>query len=537
MPTVATELAYLSGAALTGGYILLSAAEYFSKAFTHSHLTPYAPYLKISLAIILIPFYITFRKHHHYYRGARINGCQPTRVFPHKDPILGIDLLKIMLKAVKEHRILDTWDEHFAKYGKTHWENATGNWYLLTTEAENAKAILSSQFENFSILSTRQKTTDLILGPKSIFSANGAEWQHSRAIIRPSFVRNQLADLECTDRHVDNFLAKIPMDGSSFDIDKLLYWFTMDVSTDFMFGHCTNLLTTPDQQSLDFLEAFDSASFNATTRGRLGWITLFIPDSKFNAEIKTCHRFVEHHVSKALAKSGEKERPYVFLDEIIKSGASQKEISDQILSMILGGRDTSASTLSTLFYTLARRPDVVKKIRAEVSRLDGRRPSWEDLKDLKYLNMTVKETLRVWGPVSTNMRTANKDTVLPRGGGQDGKGPMFVPKGTDIRYSLHGIHHNKEFYGEDADEFRPERWEENLRPSWDYIPFSGGPRICIGQQFALTQMMYLLARVFQQFGNVEARSDKPMRHKVTTTMNMVDGCWIALEPLEGFEKN
>lgn len=65
--------------------------------------------------------------------------------------------------------------------------------------------------------------------------------------------------------------------------------------------------------------------------------------------------------------------------------------------------------------------------------------------------------------------------------------------------------------------------------SWDYIPFSGGPRICIGQQFALTQMSYLVARVFQEFRGVEARDELPMVQKLSTTISLLNGCWVSLK--------
>jgi len=70
--------------------------------------------------------------------------------------------------------------------------------------------------------------------------------------------------------------------------------------------------------------------------------------------------------------------------------------------------------------------------------------------------------LRLFPPLSTNSRACNKDTVLPRGGGPDGKQPILIPKGTQVRYSSYRLHRRKDIYGLDADEFRPERWE-NLR--------------------------------------------------------------------------
>ena len=88
-----------------------------------------------------------------------------------------------------------------------------------------------------------------------------------------------------------------------------------------------------------------------------------------------------------------------------------------------------------------------------------------------------------------NARAATKTTVLPTGGGPDGKAPVFVKKGTPIGYAVYIMHRRKELYGSDAEEFRPERWDPNVDNEvnlkgigWGYLPFNGGPRVCIGRK-------------------------------------------------------
>ena len=81
-----------------------------------------------------------------------------------------------------------------------------------------------------------------------------------------------------------------------------------------------------------------------------------------------------------------------------------------------------------------------------------------------------------------NGRTAIRDNVLPLGGGPDGKSPLLVPKGYGIGYSVYAMQRRKDLWGEDAEEFRPERWE-TARPSWEFLPFNGGPRVCLGRKF------------------------------------------------------
>ena len=89
--------------------------------------------------------------------------------------------------------------------------------------------------------------------------------------------------------------------------------------------------------------------------------------------------------------------------------------------------------------------------------------------------------LRIHPVVPGNARMALKDTVVPLGGGPDGKSPLLIPKGWSLAWSVFSMHRRKDLFGEDAEEFKPERWE-TLRPGWEYLPFNGGPRICIGRK-------------------------------------------------------
>ncbi|CAH0022824.1 unnamed protein product [Clonostachys rhizophaga] len=523
-----SEASYLAAKTLSAIYILTCAVRRFLPDPAVRQLGPLTPYLLPWVAFALVPVFLYTSNKHFWLRSNRVHKTKPGNVYPHRDPILGVDWMISASKGLKAYNLLETWDGLFASIGNSFWHLAFGKWILLTNEPENLKVLLSTQFESWPIGGVRQTTTVITLGPHAIFSVNGKEWQQGRALIKPSFVRNQVADLECQDRHVERFLAKIPRDGSSVDLQKLLYLMTMDSATDFMFGYSTEMLLNPTKETSEFTQAFDHALYVSASRARLGWISYLIPDKKLDHSVRTCQRFIDRYVAKASADEKLKERPYLFLHELLQSGASMEHIRDQLLAIIIGGRDTSASTLSALFWTLARRPDIVKKIQDEIADLDGQKPTWEDLKSFRYVNMALKETLRLWAPVVTNMRCAAKDTVLPKGGGADGQSPLFVPKGTAVRWSLHSLHRRKDIFGEDAHEFRPERWE-TLRTSWEYLPFSGGPRTCIGQQFALTQMAYVVVRVFQTFETVEPKDERPMLHTLSTTTSLLNGCHVKFE--------
>lgn len=143
-----------------------------------------------------------------------------------------------------------------------------------------------------------------------------------------------------------------------------------------------------------------------------------------------------------------------------------------------------------------------------------------------------KSALRLYPVVPTNARFANRDTVLPLGGGVNGESPLFIPKGTIVAYSIYSLHRRKDIYGHDALEFRPERWapEEGLRPGWGYLPFNGGPRICVGQQFALTEASYTLVRMLQEFERIENRDARPWEEGLALTLACGNGVKVAMIP-------
>lgn len=174
---------------------------------------------------------------------------------------------------------------------------------------------------------------------------------------------------------------------------------------------------------------------------------------------------------------------YVFLYELAKHSGNENELRDQVINTLIAGRDTTASLMSSTLFVLSRRPDIWAKLQAEVATLNGKAPTFDQIKDLKYLRNILHEALRLYPVVPINAKFANKDTWLPRGGGADGQSPIFVQKGQMVIWVLYSMHRRKDFWGQDAEEFRPERWE-GLLPGFHFLPFNGGPRICPGKPFS-----------------------------------------------------
>ena len=126
-------------------------------------------------------------------------------------------------------------------------------------------------------------------------------------------------------------------------------------------------------------------------------------------------------------------------------------------------------------------------------------------------------------------RVALVDTVLPLGGGLNGKSPVFAPAGTGFDVSWYNLHRLKSVWGEDADEFRPDRWKENFNPGpAEFMPFGIGPRSCLGRVKALTEASYIIVRMLQEFSHIESRDTKEWTEHLQLAVKNVNGCKIAL---------
>lgn len=180
---------------------------------------------------------------------------------------------------------------------------------------------------------------------------------------------------------------------------------------------------------------------------------------------------------------------YQFLHELASQITNKRKIRNEALSVLFAARDTTAALLTNVWFELPKRPDIWARLRSEIeTTLKGRKPTYEELKNLKYLRAVLNESQRLHPIVPVNGREAQEDTILPVGGGRDGKSPVLVKRGQYVIFDIYAMHRRKDLYGDDADIFRPQRWldteeQRGLRMGWEYLPFSGGPRVCPGRKF------------------------------------------------------
>jgi cytochrome P450 len=322
-------------------------------------------------------------------------------------------------------------------------------------------------------------------------------------LLRPQFVRTQIADLEAIERHVQHLLKAISYhqaessDGwsAAFDIQPLFFRLTLDAATEFLFGESVDsqLAALPDTVLRDsgrrkgdgscldeslFAGAFDRAQAIIAHAGRFGDLYWLAHTKELKAECKTCFDLVDHFVYRALelrytGKLSLSDSPghgkYIFAHALAEVTEDPLDIRYQLINILLAGRDTTASMLSWMFLLFTQYPEVYSKLRTIVLSEFGsyehpRNISFASLKNCSYLQWVLNETLRLFPSVPFNSRCCVQDTTLPVGGGKDGLSPVYVKKGQEVNYTVHVMHRRKDIWGEDADEFRPERWN-NRKPT------------------------------------------------------------------------
>ncbi|KAF3008985.1 hypothetical protein E8E13_011528 [Curvularia kusanoi] len=473
---------------------------------------------------------------------AKQHGCLPAKM--RQTPFtFGTGFWWGQIKAVKSHRLLPFMAQSFKEVqGDTRRHFVLGTEWFITQDPENVKTILATNFGDWSIGQQRIKEMSSFLG-YGIFVNEGPAWKHSREMLRPCFEKSVLANTQLLEHHTQKLFALLPQDGQTVDLQPLLHDLAMDIATDLLFGKSTDALNQDenDHAIKDFCEAFNYASnpFEREAFKKWGVIALFLPD-RFNSakkkHVKAMQDFVDHIIatrnSMPEEERNEKQR-YNLISALSEHTQDHMRIRSETLNVLLAGRDTVASLLSNILWELPRHSQILDSLRNEIQDVCGTDlPSYEQLKSMRYLRAIVNESQRLYPIVPANSREAIVDTFLPRGGGPDGTAPILVPKGSYVAYHSYSMQRRTDLFGDDADVFRPERWlESRFRPGWAFVPFSGGPRVCIGQNLALFETMYVVARFVQEF-DLSTRDADPWQEKLSITCMGLNGCKVGLTARE-----
>ena len=206
---------------------------------------------------------------------------------------------------------------------------------------------------------------------------------------------------------------------------------------------------------------------------------------------------------------------------------TDKQLTDNMNTFFIAGHETTAGALTSALHLLARNPDSQEKARNEILEVCGDQlPTNDEIRNMPYLEACINETLRLFPPAPVLVRTAAREQQI---------GDLLVQKGTWLNIFIYLIHRDKDTWGPDAEEFRPERHLNENRdknPRQGFIPFSMGPRQCIGNNFAMIQMKIFLAILLQRM-RFEPHEESVVEYgeHMGVVFSVTPGCTLKVHPI------
>ncbi|EIW81963.1 cytochrome P450 monooxygenase pc-3 [Coniophora puteana RWD-64-598 SS2] len=547
-------------------------------------------WLEIVACILSLPVAFVANNLYWSWRNARDAAARGAVLAPKAKARLpgAIDRLLDTAKLFATGYIGEAFDQQARVHGNTVNVHVLWEDRVMTTEPEYIKAILASQFNSFAKGPELFEQNKTLLGT-GVFNSDGDTWKFHRSMTRPFFSKDRIGHFDIFDRHADDALSRTALrlaEGLPVDIQDMVSRFTLDSATEFLFGKdvCSlsaGLVYPPNHPLADsyeakndpanqFAHAFAEAQIGTASRsiwGRAWRLREFWTDD-VQKNINVCFRFINPILDDALARkeagkvgiqqegSREVQEGESLLDHLINLTDDRKLIGDEILNIMIAGRDTTACTLTMAVYMLSQHPDVLARLREETLDQVGptNRPTYDDLREMKYMRAFVNEVLRLYPPVPGNARYSTQPTVWP---GLNGKPPIYIPANTRTPYSVFLMHRRKDLWGPDADNFDPDRFlderqKKYLTPNpFIFLPFNAGPRICLGQQFAYNEASFFLVRLLQRFSAVQLAEDvqtmpppewasaegrkavERVMVKTHLTMYVKDGLWVRMDEAKG----
>ncbi|KAJ3515203.1 hypothetical protein NLJ89_g1903 [Agrocybe chaxingu] len=422
--------------------------------------------------------------------------------------------------------------EHFRRwsetYGPTYRMNMLSTTAIFTDDPEFIKTMLATQFDAFEKGPLFREQMESLLGT-GVFNADGQMWKFHRSLTRPFFTRERLSDFDIYDRNAETALTLARQrlaQGHSVNFQDLFGRFTLDSATEFLFGHSVDSLSAglPYPPSLahlsptsfnthpsnTFVDAFTEAQIISARRAGQGpdWALFeFFKDTvkpyrdimdKFSSPV--IQRAVQEWQSK---KDKKDEEHNTLLDSLLDQ--TQGSFCAFLANLLVAGRDTTMALLTFSTYMMAEHPQLEQRLRQEIYEKVGPtgRPTYENMREMRFMRAFLNEVLRLYPSVPINIRMSTRPVVVPSK--KPDQPPIYVPAYTTCMYAVVNMHRRTDLWGPDAHTFDPDRFLDErlhkyLTPNpFIFCPFNGGPRICLGQQFAYHEATFLLVRLLQRF--------------------------------------
>jgi cytochrome P450 len=369
----------------------------------------------------------------------------------------------------------------------------------LFNDPEQVRQILFDRDEAFPKSDLMVNALEPLIGD-SVFVTYGERWRRQRAMIDPAFslirIQNAFRFMQATIDDYESRLEKIAKAGETISIDQAMSELTADII-------CRSVFSTPlaSGTARDVFEDFNV--FERSVAQVEIW-RLIVQKAWSEAPQKpevlaACKRIRSHLGDLVDTHLDDNDGAYNDIaSSIIAARDSEtgkpltrEELIDQLGVFFLAGHETTASVLTWVFFILATRPEILQRVRKEVSTVAGSNTiSLEDTKKMPLVRSIFRETLRLYPPVTFLPRVAERETLI---------GKRRIRRGTLVMISPWTIHRHRDLWP-DPHAFDPERFMPGRDyPKTAYIPFGAGPHTCVGASFALAESALIIARLARQF--------------------------------------
>jgi cytochrome P450 len=328
-----------------------------------------------------------------------------------------------------------------------------------------------------------------------LFVNDGESWKRQRRLAQPAFHTRRISSYADTMVQLASAMADRWQAGVPVAMHHAMPELTMQIITRTMFGGSVGANFADIGSEISRLLEIIMARFD-----RLYMIPEWLP----TRENRTLKRIVARLDQLILGfieerrASGEDRGDLLAMlllaqDEDGSGGMTDRQVRDECLITFGAGHETTANALVWTWYALSQHPDIEARLHEELDTvLGGRAPTLEDLPSLKYTEMVLKEAMRLYPPAWGTTREPVEDVTL---------GGYTVKKGETVFVNIYGVHMDPQYFP-DPERFDPERFSpeaEKSIPKYAYLPFGGGPRVCIGNAFAMMEAKLILATMGQRF--------------------------------------
>ncbi|XP_006354968.1 cytochrome P450 86B1-like [Solanum tuberosum] len=432
-----------------------------------------------------------------------------------------------------------------------------GPWFtnlncVVTSDPRNLEYLLKTNFSNFPKGDYFRSTVRDLLGD-GIFNADYDNWHKQRKPASIEFhsakFRNMTTDslLELVHSRLLPVLEDSIKQSNPIDLQDVLLRLTFDNVCMIAFGVDPGCLH-PHLPQIPFAKAFELATEATVLRfvtPTLVWKTMRClglgTEKTLKHSLKKVDEFADEVIrtrKKEISIADSKQRSdllTVFMGLRDEEGKpfSDKFLRDICVNFILAGRDTSSVALSWFFWLLDRNPEVEQRILVEICKILNEREDAinesplifkpAEIKKMDYLQAALSEALRLYPSVPVDHKEVVEDDVFPDG--------TVLKKGTKVVYAIYTMGRMEGIWGKDCREYRPERWLRDGRymsePAYRFTAFNGGPRLCLGKDFAYYQMKFTAASILYRF-HVKVVEGHPVMPKMALTMYLKYGLQVKL---------